>query len=37
LYPAKSFDEDEFLEEHSDDYYDLSDDNVDIEMDLRGI
>ena len=32
FYPEKEFNEDEFMEEHSEDYMELSDDNIDMEM-----
>jgi len=32
FYPEKEFNKDEFMEEHSEDYMELSDDNIDMEM-----
>ena len=32
FYPEKEFNEDEFMEEHSEDYMELADDNIDMEI-----
>ena len=32
FYPEKDFNEETFMEEHSEDYMELADDNIDIEM-----